>query len=396
MATIFLTVALTGQAARLHSEKILPADAQAMARKMIEGMHAQEVLQFKSQSKQDVLELVTDNSFLDKNLKPIAGAPVLVVFQVKTWQQHYPLSMGLGQGSAESTVKISTESGTASLLSILKLTSTVTTTLDWQKELVLNLDMNRFAAAWVLIPENGRVTIRAELLPEGPRAAFVSKKAIVVSLAGERADQDLDRAHGRLERRAKKLREREDREEDGLVTTFGEKGKVLAKSHMRRNVGPHGVRISDVHSNAVPQTDTAAAPLSANDVVAAPNAAAVQQVLQSNWIATHRNKQGQLALLRVGEGPSASVEVWDEAEAEEGSVETWFLYSRAGILNPTRITQHFDAAPGLKGERHRRTELEGFSLEERKMSLRRRVEWGRSDSTGNSSAESKGGAASAQ
>jgi hypothetical protein len=138
-----------------------------------QGKHVQD---FDKQNQKDELYQFTANSYLDPDYQPLAGEPVLLAAQIKPWD----LSQGTNFGKNQ--VRFEVVSGNALLAAFADYSSTDPAALTdsalssrEKQSLTVTADTSTSVLVW-LFTQPGRteaVTVKAELLKEGDRGAYV-------------------------------------------------------------------------------------------------------------------------------------------------------------------------------------------------------------------------------
>lgn len=341
--------------------------------KLLEQQRAKKQGDFKSQKKRDQLRIVTTNTFLESDLKPLPGAWVLIAIQVVPWEKQHPLSEGFGGGEAGASVLIKVTSGAPALVPISALVDANRTNIVPQSELDLTTGLGPIVAAWVILPPDGKkVELVCALSRDGARGDFADTRVTRLVLRGQLAPFETAAMAGDyLAQRAKSLLEGPNYEE--LGESVDSNGQTEAGGlRIRRVMTPKGLLVESVVESGGGNSlsSSAETPISTGVI---PRDLLAKKVKLSNWFATHWAQQDRVAIVRVGHNAFASLEEWDHSAAD-GASRSIFLYTHTGLVVPSGERQRRAA---MKSKEQRVTESEGFSEESGGFKSKRRLKWSR-------------------
>jgi hypothetical protein len=142
-----------------------------------EALETKNFQDFLHQNKKDELQKLTENSFFDSRLKPLAGRPVLLAAGVKTWDRRRGES-----DEAPNVVKFEIIQGKGTLAFFTEYFPGQPVA-GLPKTQLQTLAMDGYEAfVWVITDpdSHGEVVVRASLAPVGMRAAFIDPQSEIL------------------------------------------------------------------------------------------------------------------------------------------------------------------------------------------------------------------------
>lgn len=139
-----------------------------------EALERQTYQAFRRQDKKDELQKLTENSFLDSRLKPLAGRPVLLAAGVKTWDGKHAES-----DEAPNLVKFQIIQGKGRLVFFKSYIPGQPVVGNTETQLI-TLAMDGYEAfVWLITDPDSQdeVVVKASLAPVGERAGFIDPQS---------------------------------------------------------------------------------------------------------------------------------------------------------------------------------------------------------------------------